>query len=81
MGRNHQKNAKKSPVWSRCKAPDPTAWQRHGEGRATPQMGRNCDFWVHALNTITVTKTSHTTTAMIARTTPAVAARGTAVTE
>ena len=35
---------KKAQVWLICKAPDPPAWQRHVQGRATPQMGRNCAF-------------------------------------
>jgi hypothetical protein len=25
----------------------PMEWQRHFERHATPQMGRNCGFWVH----------------------------------
>ena len=39
----------KPQLWPICKAPDPPAWQRHVQGRATPQMGRKCGFWsVHA---------------------------------
>ncbi len=36
---------KKPQVWSSCKAHDATAWQRHVERRATPQMGRTCGFF------------------------------------
>jgi hypothetical protein len=37
----------KPQVWSSCKAHDAMEWQRHFERHATPQMGRNCGFWVH----------------------------------
>jgi hypothetical protein len=36
----------KPQVWSSCKAHDAVEWQRHFERHATPQMGRNCGFWV-----------------------------------
>ena len=37
----------KSQVWSSCKVHDAIKWRHHREGHATPQFGRNCDFWVH----------------------------------
>jgi len=37
----------KPQVWSSCKAHDAMEWQRHFERHATPQMGRNCGFWIH----------------------------------
>jgi hypothetical protein len=37
----------KPQVRSSCKAHDAMEWQRHFERHATPQMGRNCGFWVH----------------------------------
>jgi hypothetical protein len=40
----------KPQVWSSCKAHDAMEWQRHFERHATPQMGRNCGFWVEPPN-------------------------------
>jgi hypothetical protein len=43
----------KPQVWSSCKAHDAMEWQRHFERHATPQMGRNCGFWVNRWSTVT----------------------------
>jgi hypothetical protein len=37
----------KPQMWSSCKAHDAMEWQRHFERHETPQMGRNCGFWVY----------------------------------
>jgi hypothetical protein len=43
----------KPQVWSSCKAHEAMEWQRHFELHATPQMGRNCGFWVHGSTGLT----------------------------